>query len=112
MIWNRTKNTKVYGDDHPADLEKQLAKATKRVTNATSLLIEDPSDAEARRLRDEARAELRRIQAQLADVGAPVTLPSNEGIVGGLRRLLDCSPTSPGSGTRRSFGAVCGYALR
>jgi hypothetical protein len=35
----------------PAHLEKQLAKAKKRASNATALLVEDPTDAEARQLR-------------------------------------------------------------
>ena len=50
------------GAAKPADLEKQLAKAKQRANNATALLVEDPSDIEARQLRDEARAEIKRIE--------------------------------------------------
>ncbi len=98
------------GAANPAELEKQLAKATKRVTNATALLVEDPSDAEARLLRDEARADIRRIQAQLAEVGAPLTLPSTDAIVGGLRRLLDLLTEKPEVGHTALLR--CGLRLR
>lgn len=94
----------------PADLEKQLAKAKKRVTNATALLVDDPSDSEARRLRDLARAEAKRIEAQLANVAAPVTLPSPDAIVGGLRRLLDLLVDKPQVG--HSALVRCGLKLR
>ncbi len=95
---------------NPADLEKQLAKATKRVANATSLLIEDPSDAETRQLREEARADVRRIQAQLAEVATPVTPPSVDAILGGLRGLLDLLADKPEVG--HAALVRCGLRLR
>ncbi|MDX2089072.1 MAG: transposase [Kofleriaceae bacterium] len=90
--------------------EKRLAKATKRVTNATSLLIEAPSDAETRRLRDEARADMQRIKGQLAEVAAPVTLPSTDAILGGLRGLLDLLTDKPEVGHAALMR--CGLRLR
>lgn len=98
------------GAAKPADLEKQLAKAVKRVSNATALLVEDPSDAEVRQLRDEARTEVKRIEAQLADVGAPVTLPSTDAIAGGLRRLLNLLADKPEVG--HAALVRCGLRLR
>jgi hypothetical protein len=98
------------GAANPADLEKQLAKATNRVTNATSLLIEGPSDAETRLLRDEARADVQRIKAQLAEVAAPLTRPSTDAILGGLRRLLDLLADKPEVGHAALLR--CGLRLR
>ena len=98
------------GAAKPADLEKQLAKAKKRASNATALLVEEPSDAEARQLRDEARAEVRRVEAQLAEVAAPVTLPSTDAIAGGLRRLLDLLADKPEVG--HAALVRCGLKLR
>lgn len=96
----------VWAQAKPADLGKKLAKAKKRAANATALLVEDPSDGEARQLRDEDRAEVKRIEAQLVDVAAPVTLPNPEAIAGGLRRLLDLFADSPRWATPRSCGAT------
>ncbi len=98
------------GAAKPADLEKQLAKAKRRASNATTLLVEEPSDVEARQLRDEARAEIRRIEAQLADVAAPVKLPSADAITGGLRRLLDLLADKPEVG--HAALVRCGLKLR
>ena len=94
----------------PADLEKQLAKAKKRASNATALLVEDPADVETRQLRDEARAEVKRIEAQLGDIAAPATLPSTDAIAGGLRRLLDQLADKPEAG--RAAIVRCGLKLR
>ncbi len=94
----------------PADLEKQLAKAKKRATNATALLVEDPLDSEARQLRDEARAEVRRIEAQLLNVAASVTVPNPETVAGGLRRLLGLLADKPEVG--HAALVRCGLKLR
>jgi site-specific DNA recombinase len=61
-----------------ADLEKQLAAARKRVTNAKCLLLEDPDDLEIRRTRTEAEAEARRLEDELASVAdtTPPEIPS------------------------------------
>lgn len=93
-----------------ADLEKQLAKAKKRASNATALLVEDPSDGEARQLRDEARAEVKRIEALLVHVAAPVTLPNPEAIAGALSRLLDLLADKPEVG--HAALVRCGLGLR
>ncbi len=88
----------------------QLAKAKKRASNATALLVKDPSDTEARQLRDEARAEIKRIEAQLADVTTPMTLPSTDAIASGLRRLLDLLADKPEVG--HAALVRCGLKLR
>ncbi len=98
------------GATKPADLEKQLAKTKKRASNATALLVEAPSDVEARQLRDEARAEVKRIEAQLVNVAAPATLPNPEVIAGGLRRLLDLLVEKPEAG--HAALVRCGLKLR
>jgi hypothetical protein len=98
------------GAAKPANLEKQLAKAKKRAANATALLVEDPTDGEARQLRDEARAEVKRIEAQLVSIAAPATLPSPEAIAGGLRRLLDLLIDKPEVGHEALVR--CGLKLR
>ncbi len=72
-------------------------------SNATALLVEDPGDAEARKLRD----EVKRIEAQIADVGAP---PSRDAIGAGLRRLLDQLSDKPEIG--RAALVRCGLRLR
>jgi hypothetical protein len=82
----------------------------KRVRNATALLVEDPSDAELRQLRNEARAEVQRIEAQLAAIAAPVTLPSTDAITGGLRRLLGLLTDRPEVG--HAALVRCGLRLR
>jgi hypothetical protein len=94
----------------PADLEKQLANARRRVSNATALLVEDPADAEARQLRDEARAEVKRIEAQLANTAAPAMVPSSDTIAGGLHRLLDLLGDKPEAG--HAALVRCGLRLR
>lgn len=52
--------------DSAADLERLLASAQKRVTNATRLLIEDPDDREVRELREASRVEVRRIETEIS----------------------------------------------
>lgn len=95
---------------NPAALEKELAKAKRRATNATTLLVEDPSDAEARRLRDAARSEVARIEAQLAETSASLKLPSADGIATGLQRLLDLLADKPEVG--HAALVKCGLRLR
>jgi len=94
----------------PADLERRLAKAKVRASNATALLVEGPSDIEARQLRDEARAEIKRAESQLASVATPVALPSTDAIEKGIRRLLDLLTDKPDVG--HSALVSCGLKLR
>ena len=79
-------------------------------TNAATLLVEDPTDADTRQLRDAARAEVKRIEAQLAATAVPVTLPSTDAIEHGLRRLLDLLADKPEVG--HAALVRCGLKLR
>ncbi len=83
-VGERTKAEK------PADLERQLAAAQRRVANATRLLVDDPDDLDLRRQREMDRAEVRRREVELAERGTtPLTLPDIESIQGTMSGFLD-----------------------
>jgi site-specific DNA recombinase len=77
--------------DKPADLERQLAAAQRRVANATRLLVDDPDDLDLRRQREMDRAEVRRLEVELAERGTttPLALPDMESIKGAMAGFLD-----------------------
>ena len=77
--------------DKPADLERQLAAAQRRVANATRLLVDDPDDLDLRRQREMDRAEVRRLEVELAERGTttPLALPDMESIQGAMAGFLD-----------------------
>jgi hypothetical protein len=77
--------------DRPADLERQLAAAQRRVANATRLLVDDPDDLDLRRQREVDRGEVRRLEAELAQHGTARThaLPDQRDIQASISRFLD-----------------------
>jgi site-specific DNA recombinase len=78
-----------------ADNAKQLAAAQKRVSNCTRLLAEDPDDAEARRLREEAKAEVRRLESEQSTAAAPRELPSPQAIRAALVAFVQLAESKP-----------------
>jgi DNA invertase Pin-like site-specific DNA recombinase len=76
-----------------ARLEKQLAKISKRIENATRELLDDPSDLAIRKARDADRREELRLTCELAEAGKVVALdamaPPTDTIARAARRLAD-----------------------
>ena len=58
----------------PTDLRKKLDAARRRVENATRLIVEMPDDLDLRRQRETDRAELKRLETQLADISKPLAV--------------------------------------
>ncbi|MDX2091215.1 MAG: recombinase family protein [Kofleriaceae bacterium] len=85
----------------PADLDRQLAAARKRVQNATRLLVEDPDDLDIRRQREADRAEVRRLEEALAEqapASRPLTIPSRKDLEAALGTFVSALATDPVTG--------------
>lgn len=77
-----------------ADHAKLLAAAQKRRDNATRLLVEDPDDVELRRLRDEARGEVKRLESEQS-TATPRELPSAQVIRSALVAFVQLAESKP-----------------
>jgi len=77
----------------PVDLERQLEAAQRRVANATRLIVEMPDDLDLRRQRETDKAEVRRIQAAIAELAKAKTatraVPDRKAISAALDGFLD-----------------------
>jgi len=87
-----------------AGLETRLAKAKKRAGNAAALLVEDPSDADARQMCDEARAEVAASRRSSRTSSRQRLSRAPRRSRAGCGACSTSWPTSPA--TRRSCGAA------
>lgn len=96
----------------PGDLHRELEAARRRVSNATRLLIEMPDDLDIRAQRDLDKAEVRRLEANAAELAGtkPRALPDRKVIGAAVGRFLDVlASQAPESG--REILARCVGAL-
>lgn len=77
--------------DKPADLARQLDAARKRVSNATRLMVEMPDDLDIRRQREHDKAEVRRLELELAAQKQPTkrAIPDRKALGAAVGKFLD-----------------------
>ena len=88
--------------DKPGELERQFDAARKRVLNATRLIVEMPDDLDIRSQREADRAEVRRLEAELAErrtTTKPRALPDRSTLGAAVGKFLnDLTATNPARG--------------
>jgi hypothetical protein len=91
-----------------SDLEKQLDAERRRVENATRLIIDDPGGLDLRRARETDKAEVRRLEAALAEASKSKrrALPGREAIRAVFTGFVDLVESTAQKAPERSREAL------